>query len=310
MFSSYIFRITNLCDKRCPTCCCDTGVNALDPEKFRKKIFEISNFYQNNADKKCFIFLTGGEPFFYRFKSPSGILWTIVDLVRLIKTQLPAASIIIKTSGWREHPFLDKLVSMIATLKGGPVEIRLGFNLFQKLGAEAENRLNHMLSLLLTFQQSVVVETIYNKENKDQTLRIIGKALSQFSEKFENFGDALSSPDEGYVVNFPFSLLIQDNLGKKLTIEKQISLWTMPAHSGKSKKQGDQYFECKNSGICTNIKFGPNQIMYNSDLSFYHCNDAFADFSHPAFTPKSYWTIEDEFLFLNKKFNKLRSQLI
>ncbi len=231
----------------------------------------------------------------------------IADIVQLIKTLIPASKIIIKTSGWEKNDTLDNLVSLIeSNSEASPVEVRLGFNLFQKLGVNAENRLNHMLSLLLNFQPSVVVETIYNKENKEQTLRIIGKSLSKFSKNFEKFGNALSSPSEGYIVDFPFTILTKDNFENKGAIEKRISLWTMPAHSGKSKKQGEEYFDCKNSGICANIKFGPNQIMYNTDLSFHHCNDAFADFSYPAFASKSDWTIEDEFLFLNKKFSKVR----
>lgn len=307
MFSSYIFRVTNLCDKRCPTCCCDTGIAVLNPEKFRKKLSEIAQYYQQNKDEEFFIFLTGGEPFFYRTKNNDGI-WTIVEIVQLVKTSLPSAKIIIKTSGWDKQDTLDKLVSKLHQ-SGAHVEIRLGFNLFQKLGVNAENRLNHMLSLLLKYQPSVIVETIYSKENKNQTLMVIGKVLGQFCKGFEAFGDALSSPSEAYVVDFPFTLLSEDNCGNRFRVEKQVTLWTMPAHSGKSKNQDDAYFDCANMGVCANIKNGPTQIMYNADLSFHHCNDAFADFSYPPFIAKSDWTVQEEFLFLSKKFDKLRCQM-
>jgi hypothetical protein len=307
MFSSFIFRITNLCDKRCPTCCCETGLDVIDPEKLRKKLLEISDFFKIRPDDECNIFLTGGEPFFYRNKS-DGKIWNIVDIVNLIKTNVPSSNIIIKTSGWEKNDLLDSLVCSIGA-KGKVAEVRLGFNLFQKLGVNAEKRLNHMLSLLLAFQDSVVVETIYNKKNMDQTLRIIGNALGSFSKEFEKFGDAILSPRESYVVEFPFTVLIENNLNQKTQLEKKISLWTMPAHSGKSKKMQQDYYDCEKSGICNNIKFGPTQIMYNADFSFNHCNDAFADFSYPAFTSRSDWTVKDEFIFLSEKFVKLRDNL-
>ncbi|MCW4030391.1 MAG: hypothetical protein NWE92_12185 [Candidatus Bathyarchaeota archaeon] len=308
MFSSYIFRVTNLCDKRCPTCCCDTGIAVLKPEKFRKKLSEIAQYYQQNPEEECLIFLSGGEPFFYRSKSSNGELWSIVDVVQLITTLLPSAKIIIKTSGWDKQDALDNLFSKLYQV-GAHVEIRLGFNLFQNLGVNAENRLSHMLSLILTYQPSVIVETIYSKENKNQTLNVIGKVLGRFCKEFEDFRAALSSPREAYVVDFPFALLSEDNFGNRLRVEKQVTLWTMPAHPGKSKHQDDAYFDCANMGVCTNIKNGPTQIMYNADLSFHHCNDAFADFSYPPFTAKSDWTVQDEFLFLTKKFDKLRRQM-
>ena len=307
MLSSFIFRITNLCDKKCPTCCCDTGIDSIDPEKFRKKLLEIAELFRNKPGNEYNIFLTGGEPFFYRYKKNQKS-WNIVDIVCLIKSIVPVANIIIKTSGWEKNDALDNLVYMIGAQKGKTVEIRLGFNLFQKLGVNAKKRLEHMLFLLLTFQRSVIVETIYSKENKQMTLEIIGNALSMFSKEFEKFGDSLLSPNESYVVEFPFIISINNNLNENTLLEKKICLWTMPAHSGKSNKHQD-FYECENSGICANIKFGPTQIMYNSDLTFNHCNDAFADFSFPAFTSKKDWTVKEEFIFLNKKFMNLRRSL-
>jgi len=309
MLSSFIFRITNLCDKKCPTCCCDTGVDSIDPEKFRKKLLEIAELLRNKPSKECNIFLTGGEPFFYRYKNNEKS-WNIVDIVCLIKSIIPVANIIIKTSGWEKNDVLDNLVYMIGVQKGKTVEIRLGFNLFQKLGVNAKKRLDHMLCLLLTFQKLVVVETIYNKENKQLTLGIIGNSLAMFSKEFEKFGDSLLSPNESYVVEFPFAISIKNNLNEEKTLlEKKINLWTMPAHSGKSKEHQEDYYKCENSGICANIKFGPTQIMYNSDLTFNHCNDAFADFSYPAFTSKKDWTVKEEFKFLDMKFINLRRSL-
>ena len=80
----------------------------------------------------------------------------------------------------------------------------------------------------------------------------------------------------------------------------------MPAHSGLIRTNSSQYFDSENAGVCANIQSGPSQIMYNTDLSFNHCNDAFADYLDAAFPSNNQISLEDEFAFLEKKFKKLR----
>jgi molybdenum cofactor biosynthesis enzyme MoaA len=106
-----MFRITTVCNKNCPTCCCDKKKEVLDPEKFRKKLKEISRFFGENADNLN-IFLTGGEPFLYKW-SKNGETWNIASLTNMIRTIIPNSNIIIKTSGWDEHNFLDNELSTI-----------------------------------------------------------------------------------------------------------------------------------------------------------------------------------------------------
>ena len=152
------------------------------------------------------IFLTGGEPFFYRKKS-DGIFWNIASIVKLVRTILPKSKIVIKTSGWNQNTVLDNLLSTVESMeKDGAVEVRLGFNLFQNLGVRSEDRLHHMLSLILKYQNSIMVETIYDKINKDETFKIMGKTFSKFLKNVENFGDQIVIPTAAYIIEFPFFL--------------------------------------------------------------------------------------------------------
>ena len=311
VFRAFVFRITTLCDKKCPTCCCDKGQKTLDPDKLREKLIQISRFFDKNpSNDQLTIFLTGGEPFLYRKKSEIGEAWNLASLVQLIRTILPKSNIVIKTSGWNKNTVLDNLLSTVEAIgKEGTLEIRMGFNLFQNLGANSGDRLQHMLSLLLKYQNSIMIETIYDKINKDETFKIMGKTFAKFLRNVENFGDQIVTPTAAYIIEFPF-FLPADKASRDQTAEqKVISLWTMPAHSGIIRTNSNQYFDSENAGVCANIQSGPNQIMYNTDLSFNHCNDAFADYSNAAFPPNNNRSIEDEFLFLDKKFKKLRRYL-
>jgi hypothetical protein len=306
-----VFRITTLCDKKCPTCCCDKGQNSIDPSRLAEKLTQISRYFEENPKiDKPTIFLTGGEPFLYRKKSDTGETWNIVSLVQLIGSVLPKSKIVIKTSGWNKNTALDNYLSEIEALgKKESLEIRLGFNLFQNCGANSENRLSHMLSSLLKYQNAIMIETIYDKINKDETFKIMGKAFAKFLKNVESFGDQIVNPTAAYIIEFPFFMNADRNCEVPAAEQKVISLWTMPAHSGLKKTGSSQYYDSENAGVCANIQYGPNQIMYNTDFSFNHCNDAFADYSDAAFPPIQKGSIEDEFLFLDEKFKKLRKYL-
>jgi hypothetical protein len=308
MFRAFIFRITTLCDKKCPTCCCDKGQNSLDPEKYEEKLMQISRFLEKNPESdQPTVFLTGGEPFLYKKKSADGTVWNIVRLVKLTRNILPKSKIIIKTSGWKKNLVLDDLLTEVEDKeKEGSLEIRLGFNLFQNLGVNSKDRLLHMLSLLLEYQNSVMIETIYDKINKDETFKIMGEIFAKFLSNVENFGDQLVNPAAAYIIEFPFYLATGKSSRNQDAKQKVISLWTMPAHSGLIRTNSNQYFESENAGICENIQNGPSQIMFNADLSFNHCNDAFADYTNSAFPPDNQSSIEKEFLFLEEKFKKLK----
>jgi hypothetical protein len=233
-------------------------------------------------------------------------VWNIASLVHLIRTVLPNSNIVIKTSGWNKNAVLDNLLSTVEAMgKDGTVEIRMGFNLFQNLGVRSEERLHHMLSLLLKYQNSVMVETIYNKINKDETFKIMGKTFAKFLKNVENFGEQIVNPTAAYIIEFPFFLISTKENSNQTMDQKLVSLWTMPAHSGLINTDSNQYFESENAGVCANIEYGPNEVMYNIDLSFNHCNDAFADYSNAPF-PNNLGSIEDEFLFLEEKFQKLK----
>jgi hypothetical protein len=271
---------------------------------------QISKYFEENpSEDQLTIFLTGGEPFFYRKKS-DGIVWNIASMVKLVRTILPKSKIVIKTSGWNQNAVLDNLLSTVESMENeGAVEVRLGFNLFQNLGVRSEARLHHMLSLVLKYQSSIMVETIYDKINKDETFKIMGKTFAKFLKNVEDFGDQIVNPTAAYIIEFPFFLPADKGHGNPTSERKVISLWTMPAHSGLIRTDSSQYFDSENAGVCANIQSGPSQIMYNTDLSFNHCNDAFADYSNAAFPSNNKISIEDEFIFLNEKFEKLRKIL-
>jgi organic radical activating enzyme len=307
MFYAFVFRITTLCNKKCPTCCCETSQKILSPDKFKEKLMQISNYFAKNPNGNLTIFLTGGEPFLYKTKSDNGETWNLATLIGLVRTLLPKSNIVIKTSGWSKNTVLDNLLSTIESQrKEENLEVRMGFNLFQNLGVKAEDRLHHMVSLLLKYQNLITIETIYDKINKDETFKIIGKTFSKFLENVENFGEQIVTPTAAYIIEFPFFLPPHTRNKNKIAQKKVIYLWTMPAHSGRIKIDSNQYYDSENAGVCANIQSGATQIMYNTDLSFHHCNDAFADYSNDAFPPNSFNSIEDEFLFLNEKFKKLK----
>lgn len=303
----FVFRITDTCDKGCATCCCARARKNVLPGPFREKLHGI-DVYCRATGCRPLIFLTGGEPFLYKTIGEDGHPLTVPDLVGMIRERLGQASIVVKTAGWTEHRVLDRRFEQLQErLAGGAGEVRLGFNLFQAQGARAEDRLRHMLALLLAFQATARVETIYDKANFRDTFAVIERVLQEFDVPR---GASLAPPDP--VVPYrhvipvrrdPVHAFVQAPDGHRVVLD------TMPAYSGVGRVESDRCFEVEYTGLCERIQNGADHVMYDADLSVFHCNDAFADHSVPAFPPHLFGSIDEEFRFLERTFADLERHL-
>jgi hypothetical protein len=303
----FVFRITNTCDKRCATCCCPKSRDTLSPDLFEEKLLKIDE-YCRAARVTPLVMLTGGEPFLYKGIGKNGRPHTVVDLADMVKRLLGGAFTVVKTSGWKKHPLLDRRFHQLQLRLGeGAGEVRLGFNLFQHRGAQAEERLSHMIGLLLMHQDTVRIETIYDKENVHHTFAAIEGALRNFDVPR---GADLVPPNP----EIPYRHIVpvrgdQPRPSSVTANGRRIVLDTMPAHSGVGDVEPDRYYEVKCSGLCARVQSGPDHVMYDPDLSVFHCNDAFADHAVPAFPGALFGSIQEEFLFLERRFAGLSREL-
>jgi hypothetical protein len=303
----FVFRVTDVCDKRCETCCASRGARALPPDRLREKLVGIGAYCESRRVDPL-VFLTGGEPFLYKATGGDGRHYSIVDLVAMVRRHLHGAGIVVKTSGWAPHPVLDRRFSELApVLGGGPGEVRLGFNLFQQESGRSAARLSHMLELVLRNQDAIRIETIYDKENFRATFRVIEDVLSSFDVPR---GASLQPPDP----QVPYEFLIPVRGAAwppdpRRSPDRMIRLSTMPAYAGLGRAASDRYYEAQSVDACARLQAGPDHLSYDPDLSVRHCNDAFADHAVAPFPASRFQSVEEEFDFLAERFARLNEHL-
>lgn len=303
-----MFRITEVCDKVCPTCCCGNGTAVVSPEAFRAKLLDIRQCVPDSEG--IFVYLTGGEPFLYRGRDQESRGYTIIDIVQMVDSILAGSRIIIKTSGWTPHSVLDRLLKQsYAACQHTCLEARLGFNLYQNSGASAESRLRHMIDLIMWRQDVMKIEMIYDRQNLIPSLLIVGDVLSRYCcLQPEDLLEAVVHPEMAYRFEIP----IEGSWGMELSsafVKRTIVLETMPAHAGFAGRISAMFIHTPSGGICHIIEDGPNGILYNPDLSFQHCNDAFADHSLPPFRSEQSASSASELDFLTQQFTQLKAHL-
>lgn len=291
----FIFRITSICDKGCEACCNgQQNVARIPFQNFQKKLKEIQHFIESEKILPTVGF-TGGEPFFYYDPSRKSDIYSLVEEVR--KT-LPSADVIIRTSGWEENAVLDnRLISLFELATNKQLNISFGFNLFQKQGKHAEERLNHMLNLLSTYQNRIIIDMIYNKLNIERTADLIEKGLAKIDFRYRGIGmNMLSEPSTPH-------RFVSRSPGNK----KQIVINAYPAYNACQQGDSNHFFEENIScGVCNEIKLGPTQLFYMDDLSVYHCNDPFVDYSITPLKKDKFASVSEEFDYMNSRLSLLK----
>lgn len=252
----FIFRITSACDKKCEACCNgQQNPKSIPFEDFIKKLKDMQSFIENEKLSPVIGF-TGGEPFFYYDANGKKDIYSLVSEIR---ERIPSAEVLIRTSGWKENVLLDKrFTSLFKLATKAQINISFGFNLFQQQGRQAKERLAHMLSLLLTYQDRIIMDVIYHKLNIAETIDIIEKGLGAFHFRYRGIGqNILSEPSTPHRF-----------ISKHRESEKQIIMNAYPAYNACQQSNNDHFFEDSVScGICNEIKFGPTQLFYMDDLS-------------------------------------------
>ena len=175
----YTFRITEICDKNCETCCCKKSKAILNPDLLLNKLKDIKVYHQHNNLGRVTIILTGGEPFFYKIKTRNNNIYNIIELLKDINQTIPGCRIIIKTSGWKNHIKLNSILKQVY-FDFPRIILRIGFNLYQNNGSYSDERLFNMISLILNYQNEIKIETIYDKKNISETFKVITKVLKRF----------------------------------------------------------------------------------------------------------------------------------
>jgi hypothetical protein len=282
----------------------------MSPYTFAEKLAKISSYLSRRAERHA-IYITGGEPFLYKYKDRKRGYFRLMGLVKIIREVIPSAKLIIKTSGWKEHKVLDEqLESIMALSQQDKIEIRLGFNLYQNNGFNALERLSHMVTLLIKHQKETKVETIYDKSNLVDTVQIIKGALRSINSPDFDYLKAINS-EPTYGRRFIVPCIHFDRMSTAhIAAYRLIRLDTMPAYPTVEEDISGKFYKAEIKQLCQIVKTGPNQILYNPDLSMHHCNDAFADHSIPGIPDSMFKSIEEAFDFFANGFVRLRHYLL
>ena len=279
--NNYGFKITDVCNKFCEDCCrSDKAYNKNIPfDVFKNKIIDINNF---EKDSKYVIALTGGEPFFYKEAN-----YNILDLLDVVRLVAPNSKLIIRTSGWEKHSYLNEQLIKAFKLNDN-LDVRLGFSLFQH-NTNHINRLNNMLEILGSMTSKVRIEIIYSKNNIDATIDILNLFFN--TKKISELNNA---PDRHN------RFLFKTNL-----FEVQVDM--APSYSLCS---DEGYWLQKVESICPVIKTKNDEITisYDQDLSFYHCGDPYINYSLKPFN--SLENTEQEIVFIKKQYELFLEHLL
>jgi hypothetical protein len=306
---AFVFRITQACNKKCPTCCCERSGDVLDPWRYKHKLHDVAAYCSREKEEPV-VFFSGGESFFYRSREKDGKRIDIAGLVGVTLQVLPRARVVVKTAGWTRHRVLDQLLNEVEGFsERNKVDVRLGFNLFQNKGVDAVARLQHMVAEILRHQDVMRIETIYDRHNLAKTFDVITEALKEFGfPEGEGLRRSVTRPEAYHRFRIPIEYC--NNRGKAASGSgRTIILDTMPAYEGLEGVGSSGFFKADWGGLCPLIEQGPDHILYNPDLSFYQCNDAFADYSRPGFRPEHFGCVSEEFSFLRATFARLKKDV-
>ena len=293
-----VFCVTDLCDKRCPSCCTQAmrKGSVMDFIRYKQKLAQVAAHCQNNRTQPVIAF-TGGESFLYLQRGPEGARRTLADMVDSAVRIVPGAQIFIKTSGFQPNAYLDGLLEDVLTSTAEEkLRIRLGFSLHQKGGGEPRKRLTHMLRAVLSHRAKIDVDVIYDKRQMRPTLEVVSKALAEagFSTPLEAAWEAvLADP-----------CVAQERVF--MAAGKTVVVATEPAYRPEGCNDLLEYFDEKIVGTCQAFYERPEGICYRPDFSIIHCNDSYVDFGIKAPAQESFETIADEISFVRARFAALR----
>jgi hypothetical protein len=303
----FTFGLTTICDKKCLTCCNNYDeikkTAVVDYDKYLLKLNDIKHFISTSTFRKLFssvsIALTGGEALLYFWKDKDNTSKNIVDIVKLTHLQLEDANIIIKTSGFcANNSYAIKVFDELSEYLSFPyLDFRFGFNLFQKSGVLAAERLQFTLERILRHQLQASIDTIYNVENLSETYRILEETLNTLG----------FNVDQGFMNNH----ILSDPKKRRRFIlrdgDKKVSVDTGPAYSPGKMSAHHEYYDATDDG-CSIIKSGPNSLYYDPNLDLIHCNDPYIDFS---ISPMklSGLSSADQFKFLCNKFAEFKTHM-
>lgn len=168
--NSIVFQMTNLCDKKCKTCCAEMRRSKPYDKLNFSDLTKICNVLVKSYEKQdCPNFnFTGGEIFLYR----DG-LFDIIDCIDLIYSFFSKTNITLKTAGWEKHSVLDqRCLSILKKYKN--VSIRLGLSPYQFSSKDSMiNRYKNILSLIKEYQKRIIIEMIYDRNNLNNVLTFI-----------------------------------------------------------------------------------------------------------------------------------------
>lgn len=300
--STFVFCVTKLCDKRCLVCCNNQErvSHSMDYEAYRQKLMMLAEYIRDTEyeSRRPRIILTGGECFLYRTRDRIGGTKNILDLVLDAKDLVPSAALILKTTGWLPNRRLDWLLErMFEGVTDDSFSIRLGLNLYQNDGRDAEDRFGYMLERILSYQDQVLVDCIYDKDNFEDTMKVWSRTLSPFDLTALRLRESVEedpSEHQGYLF-VKGSKLIRLELG--------------PSYSPSSNCDDREYWDEKNPGLCRRIESGVDQLFYDYDLSVCHCNDSYVDATVPFIWFGKCHSIADEVLFFQQRLRALRDHL-
>jgi hypothetical protein len=238
----------------------------MDFGQYAHKLSQVANYCKINALKPILGF-TGGEVFLYRSKGGD----SFSDLISHALRVLPDAKIVVKTSGFQKHDYLDALLEKVLLMM--PKEqllFRLGFSLHQNAGMRGFERLSHMFDKILHYHNRLEMDIIYDKIRMPETFAVI-------SDTLQKHGFAPIAADRWFDRVFANPLVTNEI--SFACGEKRVVITTDPAYKTDACADGLEYYDgtfTKSCMACTNNR---TSILYTTDFSVIPCGDPYADFS-------------------------------
>jgi len=306
--TTFIFRVTSTCDKGCVLCCNNfeeiKRFQNVPFNAFLSKIVSIKTYVKDQlelgAGSKAFpyIILTGGEALLYRSRKASARV-TLFELIDAIVTVLPNAAVVVKTGGFEEgHKFQLTLFERISNAFSHPrLEWRFGWNLYQ--GEErALERFVLTAGRIMSHQNTVFIDTIYDATNLRDTFTVMEKALMELG--VSGLGDdlvrfVLQNPERHRRIRF-------------LVHEHAIIVDVGPSYPPNEASSRHEYYS-ESPSECVSIMHGTDYLYYDVDLRLVHCNDSYVDARIPA-AERFGCSIGEDHDFLNARFQQLADHLV
>lgn len=304
----FILGLTSACDKQCVLCCNNydeiyknvaLDFDRLGPKLRDMRTFCTSELFKNRFDS-VYVMLTGGEAFLYKQVDQEGKTRNLFDVIEAIQAEIPSVRIVIKTGGFfAHHQKAAQLWDRISRAYVYPeVEFRLGFNLYQKQGQGAEERLIDMTQRMFAHQKTAILDTIYDKNNLQRTAEMLEKGFQQlgfYLEKNTLVSLIQKNPEEHKRINMTNKM-------------HKIFLDIGPAYAPNLASAVYDYFE-EAPNPCPTIEAYPNYLYYDAAFNLIHCNDSYIDASFPPIRlPVN--TVLEEWLLMKERFERLKQFLL